>query len=1293
MSAIDKPSPDLIQKAAYSARWAALARGNVDPGTLGTWDRTLPRTDRILVPIDVQAFVSAAVNPEPVVPVSGTKKEPGPFDGGAPLPAGVHLHWAMPDALLRGRHDQATSNIALPALPDRWVVLRTVLPATWHTAHVKGWIVDATSGQVLPLETFSGTVPDGGMKFDRLDGAAGGTLMWSATYAGAANRFAIHDPLDDLPAVIAAANGELYGGRAVYTVAGWWSDPASDPLAGALGPTMLDARLTDLGWYVNPDAAPDTAPVPDPRVTRLREGMGMRSPAEAPPVTTFSTAGTSHDTYTATTQYAGLPLDNVLGVYVGPTLPSYHCLLHGSVLGVTIDGSPKAADDRPASATLGAAMGLDIDDAAAAFAEPGLGLGADQRLTAERLVAAFTGDLLSRLGSPDGLADLADREHDEPFWSFAGTPLPNARSDRLRADDSVPLGPTRVGRKGRASAASQARSYLETIIVSEARGYSRGGVLPLASGNTAGDSPVRKAMAHTAATAQGQPPPAPGASREVARPAPRMFRPAPAILGLRGAKPNARHHGDGLFDDSGRLRCRYPGEVVTGVGGVVSGPAVVPTLGSGAIPGEVLPVVREAVVLDPYSTGWLAAAGATSTAPYELLLTRLNGEAVRLYGTTGTYDGSGVGMALEHLSAAAPHVAAASAWPGATSRAKFLAGQVAAELARFSIIAGTTPSPVALTTWRQPWVPLWVEWQVRLDGTDQMTGWDLVDLDVARTQDAPAGTVSRAVAGRSPLTTGVGTALTEGIKRWLADETQRDLTVPSTSQLSDADEATLGTLADLLVPLDVTSASLDGVRESLLGIDYVGQIVRTVGADGKTYPTASGIPIPLFGGTMTIEQVRLVDAFGRTVDVPVGTVPTTSRLEVAGQPATMIQPARLQHGGRWLLRLVDPGYSLSADPLAAPEAYVDQIAAAVAVNPVSGFLLPDHIDEALEVFDVSGSPLGQLSNDPISSAVGWEPAPGRPLPPDAGPLADIPPAAQHAALFAAGVVRADVAARHSDSPPASSALTALLRAVDTTLWSVDTFAALGSPSIAGLVGRPIAVVAATMRLDAPDDVDEVEVTQPGGADGRRASFAAGLAGRRFPVRLGDLARSDDSLLGFFVGDDYVHLHVVDKAVAALALDTGRHRGQLGLLGQVAVPPTLPLDHPYLALEDTLWVEVGQVVRLTLLMLPAGKVHLTSGILPRKALALADDWVTPGLQAMVPSVRVGPVLVDPAEIRLPKVASLGKDQLFTRRTGPLTWRDDPILAASQAALLPRLPHEAQEGYVRVAPAPAPPGSTS
>ena len=223
------------------------------------------------------------------------------------------------------------------------------------------------------------------------------------------------------------------------------------------------------------------------------------------------------------------------------------------------------------------------------------------------------------------------------------------------------------------------------------------------------------------------------------------------------------------------------------------------------------------------------------------------------------------------------------------------------------------------------------------------------------------------------------------------------------------------------------------------------------------------------------------------------------------------------------------------------------------MNPICGFLLPDHIDEALEVFDRTGEPLGQLMHDTVTDAVMWEPAPGRPIPPDAGPMTDLPAHAQHVGLFATGVVRADIETRNrGPATGESSALTALLRAVDSTLWSVDTYAALGSPTIAGLVGRPIAVVRATLRLDAPDDVAEVAVTADGGADARGAAFAT-LAEHRFPVRIGELGRADDSVLGFFVDDDYTRFHVVDKVVASLAPDTGRHRGQLGLLGTVEVP--------------------------------------------------------------------------------------------------------------------------------------------
>ena len=94
--------------------------------------------------------------------------------------------------------------------------------------------------------------------------------------------------------------------------------------------------------------------------------------------------------------------------------------------------------------------------------------------------------------------------------------------------------------------------------------------------------------------------------------------------------------------------------------------------------------------------------------------------------------------------------------------------------------------------------------------------------------------------------------------------------MPSTSQLDEADEQALDRIADLLRPLDVVSTSLDGVREQLLGISYEsGMVVRTRDADGDAKPPATGLPVPLFGGALTVEALRVVDAFGRTLDLPV----------------------------------------------------------------------------------------------------------------------------------------------------------------------------------------------------------------------------------------------------------------------------------------------------------------------------------------------------------------------------------------------------------------------------------------
>src|SRR6185436_14383819 len=72
--------------------------------------------------------------------------------------------------------------------------------------------------------------------------AAGGDLSWAATYDAVVDRFSFHDDLADIPA------SQRKGVLLSYLVAGWWSDPALDPLRDSTTVGKYQQRTRWLGW-------------------------------------------------------------------------------------------------------------------------------------------------------------------------------------------------------------------------------------------------------------------------------------------------------------------------------------------------------------------------------------------------------------------------------------------------------------------------------------------------------------------------------------------------------------------------------------------------------------------------------------------------------------------------------------------------------------------------------------------------------------------------------------------------------------------------------------------------------------------------------------------------------------------------------------------------------------------------------------------------------------------------------------------------------------------------------------
>jgi hypothetical protein len=1282
--AADVLTTDVFSSAAFSA----VARTGIDLASLGTWDPALARPPRLLVPVDVQALVVGpgdAITHVPVLPpladpqaLDGTTPAPDitlamppvpPFSPATSRPAGIYLHWAAPDGLtttaspLTPTEATPGSHVGagLPPLADRWLVTRVGGGTPRRT---RSWIIESERARLTDLATWAPSdtppVADPGatphLPAGQLTAAAGGDPGWAALFDAVQNRFALYDDLSDLDPAYTA-------GPLSYLVCGWWSDDTNDPLYVPDLASVVD-RTATLRWSF-PPVAMATAADRDLSVTRASD-LGYLQPRVGVGTTVDSTGAMT------LTPAAGIHPDMIAAagtVLSGTAADHPHLtLLHGSVYGVTPAGG--GIDSIPDPTDVEVAVGTTATEAFAAIiaaADPTLAAGTDQ------LIAAFSQGLISRLDTPDGLVDVDQAAHASGFVAQAGS---TARTDRLVAGNRLAQGAAAVAGNlsalqqstttaqqtaAGASALSIGRERAVDLLVERDRLATVGALLIKQAGATSSPDPTALQV------------------REVAVASETWQTPTDPVVTLRGAVRSLRHGYDGRFTADQTLACRVSGTECVAFTGLVAGSDLVDPLGNGALPPECDQLLQELVLDDPYRLADTAAAAtAASGLPATAVSDRLLAEHALRWDATSSVTGKDL-------------------------------------LRSVSLRVGTEASPVATTAWVQPWIPLYLEWQLSLRVDDTLARWTLADIDVdpAADPDPGAAIATRVYSGRSLLTSVAARTFAAQVSAFLAEEAARG---PGGAVLQPDQDGTIGTIATVAGSLDLLSGALSDLGPQLLGLAWADSGRSHTDADGNPIlPAPIADPLLIRGGTAWFSALRVVDAFGRTVDLPTAGVVAGPQLQLppAATPAPVPPPTpvssdppapsatpvpqlllrpRITRPARLSLDFVDAS---APDGAGAGLAMVDQQDPTLTVSPLAGWLLPDHFDGALEVHDAAANPLGALLED-LNERVVWEGAPGRPGPIGAPPAAVRPgdTAARHVVRLAAGLVAAD-----TQTPVGQeSALAALLRTVDTTAWTSDPLGWVGTEHPSVLVGRPIAVLRMTVRIDVADDLGTgpgaTLALDPAARAVRQAVYDL-LSSKALTVRLGELTRTDDTTLGYFVNDDYSTFTPVSPEVLQQARVAGRLQGQLATLGpeSAAAPAAQPIVHPYVDDSETpLQCRPGQTIVLTVLMAPGGWVHATTGLLPRVATSLARDWIAEPLKLLLPTFRVGPLLVDPATIAVPKSTGLPKQQVFTARDTPSTWQDHPLSPATQDALLPDQPASTVEGWLRVV-LPDPSTSTS
>ncbi|MCF8501462.1 MAG: hypothetical protein K9H11_13410 [Rhodospirillum sp.] len=1162
---------------------------------------------------------------------------------------GAHLLAILPNGLRQAQTsgDQATY---IP-IPNRWLVTRTAVVTDGQPPSVRAWVLqgdylgtegtnpwpgptlaDPTTfiGKAFEIDTW---VETGGPATPVLRAAAPGSISWMVCYDNVRNIMAFHDPLTDVAS-----------GSVSYGMVGWYQPPSFDPLLGVTdgdphgftdqdswtaimnslsftipgGDTGLqDAQAAWADWLAaHPDIDDSALPEAQRALAAQIVGHGF----------VFGLPWTG-----ANTSYPRAPIlsdTKPLAVAVGANGMEAIAAWMANVL------------DNPNAEDLLLALGEDLvftyGSDPAAFAQQTLAGrfsktigGAAWHVTLVHGQTPSGTDILQTvpltdeqtaalevLNSAQEAIDTASRTYDTVLWELFSL-VWKETVDGISYDY-----PTLITERVETLQGLEATKAAQTTARNQA----------LASLRDLLDAEVHEvSSAPTTRFQEGM---------------------APTVLIAGAAGASSYQTQDEVTD----LPCRFTGQTLTGLEVVdadaklpdptevtaaqmlaaIPPSSIAPSSGGG-IPKEYQDLLGEWMLLDTGNAQWMA----------RLLYANAN---VTDYSNTDLENLSKTIQTLQTL-----HTN--------TSLTSALTADEAGEAAGF---VGVMPPALCALPYSPAWVPLFIDWQTPWSPSAATADAMLADwiLDESYVYSWTGGAVSAAVqdhAGRVLLNTAVAGQFCRSLEAFVAS--------PEIDQMPPTQASLLRQAALAMPQYDIITQGLGGLNEAFItragaitGLTYSGgtpSVNETVNAYLAQSPSLAPLPsppgfYPLRAGHVTLKRIWVVDAFGQILNPS----PTQTVLPIRGQGVTTPPTGSSSNGAYIQLapRVVAP----TRLNLMALDANDDGVPtnSAESTSPICGWLLPNHLDNSLQVFTAKGTDLGEILPVVNDSGAGmrWDPAPGLTIP------LGSPPNVENAHVLS--FVNALLATQLQTG---DQALTELLDAIDTSLWATAPRGQPGDEATAALVGCPLAIVRASVRLDLFGDppYDQLWADTPTNNDG-------GLTQVPLTTYLGDLSLGNNGVLGFFLDDDYARFRPARggtgqngvQQVAALRRGLRAGRGLSGVMASQAA-----LDGPssgYIATDPSFTLTPNGDARLvTVIMDPRGWMTAYNGMSPITELGLPPGPVSTGLSNLAATFRIGPILWDPQSPELPLPAlSGGAKWSWVARSEVAVWESNADLAARQ-----------------------------